>query len=353
MTDQLKQFFELSESEIENIRNTSIKDRCHPVKRLLYPKDRGERDFQVIKNTERALRHLQQHHTQWLRNLKPRLLNIDDYSNSSGALGEIRAFGYILEAGISVEPITQNGADFCVEDNQEKVWIEVHSKQFHDKESESLEKFYNDLRKEMTKSDRKTGSVIGEHRTVPYGKPEKKDENVTANAISKLCAIKQREHQMSTNDTSILWLDFQDEVWEVLDKVERVLPVRTGNGAFDSGELWYAFYGWKDAPIFQDFSLDRLLNDEKKMGHPGRFRNSTKPTKLDAVIISFSRNTVILENPFSKKAIKPSLWKKLTLLPWFNFEYSYTNWPAMNLRQRIELEEEKLKKLIELSSIDL
>ena len=346
MTDQLKQFLELSESEIENIRNTSIKDRCHPVKRLLYPKDRGERDFQVIKNTERALRHLQQHHTQWLRNLKPRLLNIDDYSNSSGALGEIRAFGAILEAGISVEPIIENGADFGVEDNQEKVFIEVHSKQLHDKESESLEKFYNDLRNERTESDRNTGWVIAEHRTVPYGKPQE-GENVTENAISKLCAIKQREHQMSTDYTSIIWLDFQDELWELLDTVDRVLPVRTWNRAFYSGALWYAFYGWEDAPIFEHFRLDRLLGDVVKMRHPGRFRNSTK---LDAVIISFSRNTVILENPFSKKAIKPSLWKKLIFLPWFNFEYSYTNWPAVNLRQRIELEQEKL---IGLSSRDL
>jgi hypothetical protein len=350
MTDQLKQLLELSESEIENIRNTTIKDRCHPVKRLLYPKDRGERDFQVIVNTERALRHIKQHHTQWLRNLKPRLLNIDDYSTSSGALGEIRAFGAILEAGISVEQISRKGADFLVEDNQEKVLIEVHSKQFHDKESESLEKFYNDLRNEMTKSDRNTGWVIGEHKTVPFGKLEKKDENVTANAISKLCAIKKEEHQMNTDHTSILWLDFQDEVWELLDTVDRVLPVRTWNRAFYSGEFWYAFYGWIDAPIFEQFRLDTLLNPVVKMGHWGRFRNSTKPTKLDAVIISFSRNTVILENPFSKKAIQPSLWKKLICLPWFNLEYSYTNWPAVNLRQRIEIEQEKL---IELSSIEL
>ncbi|MEG4072217.1 hypothetical protein QUA30_05945 [Microcoleus sp. Pol14C2] len=349
MTDQLKQFLELSESEIEKIENTTIKDRCHPVKRLLYPKDRGERDSQVIVNTERSFRHLKQHHTQWLRNLKPRLLNIDDYSTSSGALGEIRALGAILEAGISVEPIRRNGADFLVEDNQEKVLIEVHSKQFYDEESESLEKFYNDLRNEMTKSDRKTGLVIGEHKTVPFGKP-KKDENVTANAIRKLCAIKKREHQMSTDYTSILWLDFQDEVWELLDTVDRVLPVRTWNRAFYSGEFWYAFYGWKDAPIFEQFSLDTLLNPVVKMGHAGRFINSTEPTKLDAVIISFSRNTVILENPFSKKAIKPSLWKKLISLPWFNFEYSYTNWPAMNLIQTIELEQEKL---IKLSSIEL
>lgn len=344
MTDELKLL--LDDAEIECITNTTVKDRCHPVKRLLYPRNEVERDSQVIENTERALRHLKQHHTQWLMNLKPRLLNIDDYSTSSGALGEIRAFGSILQAGISVKPISRNGADFLVEDNQEKVLIEVHSKQLHDKESESLEKFYKGLRNEMTKIDRKTGWVIGEHKTVPFGKPQK-HENVTENAISKLCAIKQKEHQMSTDYTSIIWLDFQDEVWDLLDTVDRVLPVRTWNRAFYSGELWYAFYGWEDAPIFEHFRLDMLLGDVVKMRHPGRFRNSTK---LDAVIISFSRNTVILENPFSKKAIKPSLWKKLIFLPWFNFEYSYTNWPAMNLRQRIELEQEKL---IELSSIDL
>lgn len=350
MTDELKLLLELKDSEIERITNTTLKDRCHPVKRLLYPRDRVERDFQVIANTERALRHLRQHHpqSQWLEDLKPRLLNIDDYSTSSGALGEIRALGYILEAGISVKPISGNGADFWVEDNQEKILIEVHSKQLHRQQSESLEKFYNDLRNEITKSDRKTGWVIGEHNTVPFGKPQK-HENVAENAISKLSAIKPTEHQMSTNSTSILWLDFQDEVWDLLDTVDRVLPIRTWNGAFYSGELWYAFYGWKDAPIFEEFRFDlpSFLCQQVKMRHEGRFRNSTK---LDAVIISFSRNTLILENPFSEKAIKPSLWKKLVFLPWFNFEYSYTNWPVADLIHRLDLDKQKL---IALSNVSL
>ena len=137
-----------------------------------------------------------------------------------------------------------------------------------------------------------------------------------------------------------------------MDTRERVLPLRTTtpNNAFQSGELWYAFYGWKDAPIYEEFRLDMLFGDVVKMRHDGRFRQDTK---LDAVIISFSGDTIILENPYSQKPIKPWLWKRLVLLPRFNFEMSYTNWPAVNLRQRIELEEEKLKKLIELSSIDL
>ena len=93
-----------------------------------------------------------------------------------------------------------------------------------------------------------------------------------------------------------------------------------------------------------------LMGDVVKMRHDGRFRQETK---LDAVIISFSGDTIILENPYSKKPIQPWLWKKLVLLHRFNFEMSYTNWPAVNLIQRIELEQEKLKKLIEFLSIDL
>lgn len=90
-----------------------------------------------------------------------------------------------------------------------------------------------------------------------------------------------------------------------------------------------------------------MVNDVVKMRHQGRFRQETK---LDAVVVSFSRDTIILENPYSRKPIKPWLWKRLVVLPRFNFEMSYTNWPAVNLRPRIELEQEKL---IALSSIAL
>jgi hypothetical protein len=193
------------------------------------------------------------------------------------------------------------------------------------------------------------------HRTVPLGRPKIVKtitenpliETITEEAISKLASIKQTERQMSSEETSILWLDFQDEIWNLLDTRDRVLPLKTHNNAFQSGELWYAFYGWKDAPIYEEFRWDMLLGDVVKMRHEGRFRQDTK---LDAVVISFSGDTIILENPYSQKPIKPWLWKRLVLLPRFNFEMSYTNWPAVNLRQRIELEKEKL---IGLSSIGL
>lgn len=344
MTNQLKQIF----GDMEQIGTTTIKDRCHPVQRLLHPRARFGRDQRVIFNTDIALKYIVEHHRNWLMSLKPRLLNVDDYSTSSGALGEIRAFGYLLQTEISVNPIGKAGADFLLSEGEEKAFVEVHSRQSNPDEAKALGKFYNKTLSNIDSSGQANQrAVFIEHGTVPLGRPKIGGETITENAISKLASIKEKEHQMSPDKTSILWLDFQDETWNLLDTIDRVLPLTTQNNAFYSGELWYAFYGWKDAPIYEAFRLDMLLGDVVKMRHEGRFRQDTK---LDAVIISFSGDTIILENPYSQKPIKPWLWKRLVLLPRFNFEMSYTNWPAVNLRQRIELEKEKL---IGLSSIGL
>jgi len=350
MTDQLKHLFKFNDLEIQKIENTTIKDRSHPVKRLLHPSDIFGRDERVLFNTKIALRHIVAHHRSWLMSLKPRLLNIDDYSTSSGALGEIRAFGYLLQTGVSVNPVGKAGSDFWLSEGEEKAFVEVHSRQSNPDEAEAQENFHNEILRNIDPHGKANqGSYVLEHGTVPLGRP-KIGETKTENAISKLASIKPKEHQMSPDETSILWLDFQDETWDCLDTRDRVLPLRTPNNAFQSGEFWYAFYGWKDAPIYEEFRLDMLMGDVVKMRHDGRFRQETK---LDAVIISFSGDTIILENPYSKKPIKPWLWKRLVLLHRFNFEMSYTNWPAVNLIQRIELEQEKLKKLIEFLSIDL
>jgi len=83
----------------------------------------------------------------------------------------------------------------------------------------------------------------------------------------------------------------------------------------------------------------RSLN---KMRHDGRFRQNTK---IDAVIVSFPKDTIILENPFSRKPVQAWLWRKLTLLPDFNFELSHLNWPRADLSQRIETQKITLEAL--------
>ncbi|NET86937.1 MAG: hypothetical protein F6K45_02295 [Kamptonema sp. SIO1D9] len=340
MTNELKLIFD--DSELEKIQQSDLKDRQHPLKRLLFSDYNYERNHQVLTNTDRALRHLSEKNEKWISSLKKRLLDFDDYSTSSSALGEIRAFGYLLEAGISVKPLS-SGSDFLLrqkeDEEEDEVLLEVHSKQMNHNETQALEEFHQGKRGRSVASPTSPKIIVREHVTTPCGKP-KKGESTTENVISKLAYIKGKEHQLSKDKTSILWLDFQDESWNLFDDVGRILPIRTWNSAFYSGEFWYAFYGWKSAIIFEMSELDHpFYGKQVKMRHDGRFLQSNK---LDAVIISFSRNTIVMENPYSTKAIKPWLWKKLIYLPWFNFEYSYTNWLVSDLEQKIDLDKKKI-----------
>ena len=71
-------------------------------------------------------------------------------------------------------------------------------------------------------------------------------------------------------------------------------PINTWNCGFYSGPLWYALYGWKGIPIFEGESIYSSVI----IRHDGRFRMETK---IDAVICSLPRCTMIFDNPFTKK----------------------------------------------------
>jgi hypothetical protein len=188
-----------SENEIEHINNTPIKDRQHPVKRLL--SNSGEH-AQVLVNTERALKFINNEHPDWINRIKNRLTDMEVYSASSSALGEIRAFGYLLEAGYKVVPIIETSEttpDFHVVHNEEIVVVEVHSRQLTDDEAKQLEDFRN------KPWPQKEGSRVlaRSHVVTPFGKPTPR-ENVTENVISKLTSIKQEESQFSDKYPSVL-----------------------------------------------------------------------------------------------------------------------------------------------------
>jgi len=131
-------------SEIELVKNTPLKDRQHPLKRLLFPQD--EWSSQVAVNTERALRQIlfsKNRLGKLDREWKSRILDLDDYSNSSSALAEVRAFGNLLSTGLPITRIRKSGADFAIENDRCRVLVEVFSKQSDSSESDSLNKFNN------------------------------------------------------------------------------------------------------------------------------------------------------------------------------------------------------------------
>ena len=308
----------------------------------MFPRDPyAGNDNQVAMNTLTAFKFVNSSDKQWLSSLKSRMMEIKDYSTSSAALGELRAYGYLLEAGVKVKPVPcQRGIgtpEFECSFNGNQFIVEVHSKQMNNEETRAYQEF---KKEEATAPFRM-------HTITPFGKPDanKPGDTVCLNAISKICATKQRGHQLSEEIPSIIWLDYQDEVWDMLLTRENLHPLRSFRGEFVSGEIWYAFYGWKGAPVFESHGLEEKIGQPPEiMQHDGRFRMSQE---LSSVIISLPRITSILENPWANKILPDVLWEPLSMLKWFSVTDSYTHKFTWNLKDKIDHE---CKSLVNLAS---
>lgn len=328
----------LSPEQLTTIQKLKWKDRRHPLQRLLFPQDRDE---QFVYNTGVALSAIFDRDERWILAKKRQLLSVDSYNKASSVLGEVRAYGSLLRCGLAVKPGSEgivSEPDFLVEG---EVSVEVHAKQPEPDEALALERHHA----AGFWSTPGEGVSVRMHIYTPFGAP-KPGESVTRNAIQKLAQIKQKEEakqQFSDTTPSVLWLDFQDEAWSLIISASDAVPVVSWHGGFYSRPLWYAFYGWKGAPVFQGETTEpgarRPLD---KMRHEGRFRQNTK---IDAVIASFPKDTIILENPFSRKPIQAWLWSRLTVLPDFNLGLSHINWPQDDLSQRIEAQKASLDAL--------
>lgn len=342
-SNSLSKYFTVE--EIKSLKSMVVKGRSHPLSSILFTDEK--RAKQTTANTEIALQHILRFNPDWFKQIKHRLFK-SDFSDAASALSEIRAYGYLLQTGLSVETVPKKSfqtQDFLIKSNDgEGVRVEVIAKQYDDEVTKDLKIFRNEIEKDAEKLHReKTPAFISRisDPVSPFGKP-KKGEKVAENVISRLASIKQCEKQLSKETTSLLWLDFQDDIWWVFN-VDSVLPIRSWNSGFYSGEIWYAFYGFKDAPIFEVSYVELIkIGCFNKMQHEGRFRQKTK---VDAVIITFPNHTVMLENPWSKKPIKSWLTEKLIKLPWFSYEYSYMKWPNFDLSQHIELQKQLILSL--------
>lgn len=335
MIELFSQF--LTTNQIRAIAAAPRKDRSHPTKALfcsdnsrLYP----------YSNTEYSLRQILNNDKPWIESLAEKLSDTDDYSTTSAALGEIRAYGYLIGANFNVVPIptsqTDNTPDFIIKNSDgEEIEIEVNSKQYAEDESLQLEQFHSRI------SNAQNSNTMDEHVITPFGKP-RRGENVTENVISKLTAIKQNERQFSPDRPSILWLDLQDELWNLGLNVDSTQPIRTWREEFYSGEFWYAFYGRKELAIFQQSSVEPRIKQNTIMRHEGRYRYESK---IDATIISLPKHTIILENPFSKNILPNWFWESAVFINRFNFENSWTNWPENKLLERLNTEESRIKEL--------
>jgi hypothetical protein len=237
----------------------------------------------------------------WLRSLVPRLRQMDDPEEAAASLAELRAYGAFLEAGFEVKPIPvkdESTPDFEVDAGDGPVTVEVFAK--HQDNSE--DQLWEDIQAGKTpegverKAYKAKGSdiemTIWEQR--PGGSPDrgKLDDSVQANVISRICGAKGDEKQFPADKPSPLWIDLRSfGAWPGVVKLEQCTPLMSGHHGLTSGALWYAFYGWKGAPLFEeDFPLhERVV----KMGHDGRFRlRGKKRSKLSGAILALTEGLI-------------------------------------------------------------
>lgn len=104
-----------------------------------------------------------------------------------------------------------------------------------------------------------------------------------------------------------------------------------------SGAIWYGFYGWKGAPVFEE---DRPgIQSYSTMGHYGRFNPETpKPSRYSAAIICLVEKTLLFENPIATVPLSPVLRTQLTRLPRFDISYAVAEWQTGDLLKKLEVE---------------
>jgi hypothetical protein len=131
---------------------------------------------------------------------------------------------------------------------------------------------------------------------------------------------------VSCDKPSLLWVDLRSfSAWPEAVKLEQCTRLMSGHHGLTSGALWYALYGWEDAPIFEeDFPLhERVV----KMGHDGRFRlQGKKKSKLSGAILALPEGLVLFENPWANHALPDQARRYAERLPWFNLGHSVCNW---------------------------
>jgi len=301
----------------------------------------------IAANTDRALGRVIRRDERWLNSLKRRLLQTEPLTEPASALAELRAYGALLEAGLDVSPIppTTPGAkpDFTVRFDNEEMHVEVQAKQHDEAMAEEIENFHSVASAEsvaQSASASRPSVTISVIDVQPFGRPRpgKPDDTTRTNAISKISQIKDGERQFTEGVPALLWLDFQDAQNLGMALIgEDLSPVMSWRGLVNSGVLWYAFYGWKGAPVFERHCLLIPFTGRSivPMQHDGRFRRSTK---LSAVLISFPNAMMLAESIQATAPISEDFRRHFPGLPWAHISSSIINWLPNQVKESVAMQ---------------
>jgi hypothetical protein len=327
--------------EIERLYQSLTQGAGHPLIALA----KSEAHHEVKTNTERAARRILRANPDWMPKLKARLIDTSDLSNASSALGEIRAYGALLDTDMAVKPNPAvPGKKVLPEfDVDGGVIVEVHSRQLDPMQAQALathramhyaeHKIAVQEAKKAGEAGVVTSSAIG---VMPLGAPDraKAGDSILTNAISRICGIKKDEKQIDPAKPFVLWLDLQDPlVWGGSLSEEQFAPIYTESkdGAVGTGALWFALYGRKGDPMIEMFGLEY---HQTAMLHDGRFALSAK---ISAVVFSLSRATVLMEHPSAAMPLPARFRGSLLKAPFFRLDLSLCEWSRGLVRSQTDL----------------
>lgn len=354
----LRKFFSIRKiKKFELMKDSYGRHIVHPILYLI-KHSKSKATF----NTKRTFDIINTYDTNYLRKMKKKIEGKmkmkQDFTSINGFLGEIRCYGYLLDCfidnyiNISPVPTNKNSPtpDFEILNkiNNEKIYIEVNTKQCNDDKSKKLVNFLYNSNKNLCKT--KTDSPT--HTRITYLAPFGCYNNdVNINVIRTISAIKQGSKQFSNSPPCILWIDFQSESIDGLIDLNQAEPLwyKKNYGMF-SGVIWYGLYGKEGLPIFNSNQFDSTYNGPQScdiMMDNGLF---IKNNQITATIISESRYTLLFENPFSNKQLPIWLLEKIINLPNFNYEHSRIQFPRYDIKQEIEKIYSKIENLAKIPS---
>ena len=283
----------------------------------------------------------------WLAAKTSKLLDVDDVNNASAAMAEIRAFGGMIEAGFDVDPVAETEKptpDFIATTEDQTVAFEVAAKH-QDREQDKLQEQIHDAMRgngpvpagvEHSLYRGHRGSIesfVSVHQPGGKPNPEKPNDSVQTNLTSRVCAIKGGEQQIPDDKAAVLVVDFNDFGGPLTPHtlIDQTAPAITGRDGFTSGALWYAFYGWNGAPVFDG-------EERVRMEHEGRFRmRGEQRSKLSAALIVLPEHVVRFENPGAAFPLAEGTRLRLVRFPWFNLKHSVLEWRQGDVKRQLDL----------------
>ena len=335
----------VTDVEIETLRALySQPEGAHPLVSVALHPGAPQQPKQIAVNTCRALRRVLDEFPGWAQNLRPRILDAKDWTNAESALAEIRACGALLEAGFPVQlgaknatsgakpefHVSMDGVETIIE-----VWTRNRSKQ------ETAQTRAQQAASSNTQQVHGGSITTSVASIAPFGSPnpDKEGDSILTNVISRIAAVKEREHQAHDRQPFVLWIDLQSESSLRFDYSAHFQPLMTWNGVVESGGYWHALYG-RQGDILLESDAGQIRANV--MQHKGRYYQHMKdhgdPTRISAFIFSSPRTAVIMENPAAPVPLTASFRRQLINLPWFEIGLSLANWSENLVARTIEVQ---------------